>query len=110
MRFWASIALICLAAAIWQCVEVADRVTHLSRMAYKFGVEPQLISASTSMVGIFFGATAVFVVLGIVATERLRRLQSPIRFCSLLSVLMLLAGALVWGGMLISPFVQIVSR
>ena len=76
-------------------------------MAFKFGVEPELISAGTSMVVIFFGGTAVFVAHGLIATNRLRCIKSPSRFISLLSVQMLIAGALVWGGILVSPFVQI---
>src|SRR5438477_142097 len=110
MRIWISIAFVCLAAAIVQCIQVADRVAHVAWFAYKFGVEPHLITAGSSMLVVFFGATAVFVGLGSVATDRLRRAESRLRFCSLLSVQMLIAGALVWGGLLASPLIQIVSR
>ena len=60
------------------------------------------------MMIVFFGATAAFVSLGLVAGERLRRVQSRFRYVSLLGVMLLLAGALVWGGLLASPFVRVV--
>ena len=110
MRIWTFIAFICLAAAIVQCIQVADRVAHVAWFAYKFGVEPHLITVGSSMLIAFFGATAGFVGLGLAATDRLRRVESHFRFCSLLSVQMLIAGALVWGGLLASPLIQIVSR
>ena len=110
MRLWTSMAFVCLAAAIVQCIQVADRVTHVAWFAYKFGVEPHLITAGSSTLVVFFGSTAVFVGLGLVATDRLRTAKSRFRFCSLLSVQMLIAGALVWGGLLASPFIQIVTR
>ena len=110
MRIWTSIAFVCLAAAIWQWVELADRIRHLAWFAFKFGIEPHLISAGSFMVVVFFGATALFVGLGIVATRQLRAADSRLRFCSRLSVQMLIAGAVVWGGLLASPLIQIVSR
>ena len=110
MRIWASIAFICLAAAIWQWVELADRIRHLAWFAFKFGIEPNLISAGSFMVVVFFGATAVFVGLGLVATRQLRGADSRLQFCSHLSVQMLIVGAVVWGGLLASPLIQIVSR
>ena len=94
---WISVAVVCLAAAIWQWVELADRLNHLVWFALKFGIEPNLISAGIFMVVVFFSATAVFAGLGIVATTQLRRADSRFRFCSLLSVVMLMTGALVWG-------------
>ena len=109
-RLWIVVALACLAAAIWQSVEVAGRVTHLATIAWKTGIEPSLISAGTTMVFSFFGATVFFVLLGLVATDRLRNANSTFRFCSLLSVQILLAGAIIWGGLLCTPFVQIIPR
>jgi hypothetical protein len=110
MRIWASIAFVCLAAAIWQWLELADRIRHLAWFAFKFGIEPHLISAGSFMVVVFFGATALFVGLGLVASRQLRGADSRLRFCSRLSVQMLIAGAVVWGGLLVSPLIQIVSR
>ena len=110
MRTWASIAFVCLAAAIWQWVELADRLRHLAWFAFKFGVEPHLITAGSFMVVVFFAATAIFVALGLVATRQLRGADSRVRFCSRLSVQMLIAGAVVWGGLLASPLIQVVSR
>jgi len=107
---WVAIALVCLAAAIYQWVELADRLKHLVWFALKFGIEPHLISAGSFMVVVFFAASAVFISLGIAATTQLRRAQSRLQFCSLVSVVMLLAGAVVWSGLLVSPLVQIVSR
>jgi hypothetical protein len=109
-RLWSVVALACLASAIWQSVEVAGHVAHVATNAWKIGAEPGLISAGTTMLFIFFGATVVFVSLGLFATDRLRRADSPFRFISLLSVQILLAGAIVWGGLLCTPFVEIVQR
>ena len=107
---WISVALACLAAAIWQWVELAGRINHLAWYAVKVGIQPHLIDAGTFMIAVFFAATAVFAAFGTVATAQLRRLESGFQCCSLLSVLMLLEGALIWGGLLASPLVQIVSR
>jgi hypothetical protein len=107
---WALIAALCLAAAIWQWVELADRVHHVLWFAVKFDFAPHLISARIFMVIVFFAGTALFASLGIVATIQLRRAELRYRFCSLLGVLMLVTGALVWGGLLASPLIQIVSR
>ena len=103
-------AVACLAAAIWQWIELADRLTHLVWFAFKFGTKPNLISAGSFMIIVFFTATAVFTGLGIIATTQLGRTESCFRFCSLLGVLMLIAGALIWGGLLASPLVHIVPR
>jgi hypothetical protein len=74
---------------MWQWVELVGRISHLLWFTFKFGIEPHLITVGTSMIAVFFAATAVFAVLGTVATVQLRRLESPFQCCSLLSVLML---------------------
>src|SRR6266511_3285393 len=60
-RLWSVIAFACLAAAIWQSVEVAGRVAHGATIAWKTGVGPGLISAGTTMLFRFFGDTVIFV-------------------------------------------------
>ncbi|MEW6305718.1 MAG: hypothetical protein AB1705_19745 [Verrucomicrobiota bacterium] len=104
------ITFVCLGAAFWQWVELADRLHHLGRLLFKFGTHSNLISAGSFMVVVFFTATAVFVGLGLVAATQLRRAGSGLRFWSLLSVLMLVTGALVWGSLLASPLIEIVAR
>ena len=109
-RAWIITAIACLAAAIWQWVELSDRLTQLFWLAFKFGIEPRLLTAGAFMVVVFFFGTSISLGLAIVATRQLRRADSHFRFCSVLSVLMLATGALVWGGLLASPLIQIVSR
>ena len=111
MRTWSVIAIVCLAVAGWQAYAVVGQIAHVTTNAWKFGVENlQPISAGTTMTVAFFITTAVFVALGLVATDRLQRASSPMRFCSLLSVLLLLSGAIVYGGMLCSPVVVLHAR
>lgn len=110
MHLSISIAIVCMVAAIVQCLAVADRIAHVTTIAWKVGVEPSLITANCSMIIAFFVLTSLFVGLGLFATGRLRRVASSFRFLSLLSVQLLLAGAVIWGALLCTPFVQIVSR
>ena len=70
MRLWIFITIMCLAAALLQCLAVFVRVTDFANMAYKFGVSSEIITAGRSMVIVFFGATAMFVALGLLATDR----------------------------------------
>ena len=100
----------CLAAAVWQCYEVAARIAQLSTMTWKFGVEPGAIDAGISTTVIFFAASAALIILGLFATDRLRAASSPMRFCSMLAVQMLVAGAVIWGGLLSSPVVALSPR
>ncbi|MDB6132022.1 MAG: hypothetical protein JWM59_265 [Verrucomicrobiales bacterium] len=110
MRVWTPMPFVCLVAAIWQWAEIADRIRHLARFVSKFGIEPGLITAGSSMVFGFYGATAFFIVLALVAAEQLKGADWWIWSASKLSVRMLLVGALVWGGLLASPLIVIAPR
>ena len=107
---WTSLAFACLGAAVWQWVELADRLSHLVWFALKFGLEPNLITAGKFMATVFFAASGSCIGLGLIATSQLRRTNSRFWLVSWLSVLMLVVGSIVWGGLLSSPLIRIVSR
>jgi hypothetical protein len=107
---WRVAALLCLGAGCYQGYEVAGKIQHLTTMAWKLGVEPGLISAGREMIVIFFVVTAVFLGLGLVATDKPLKLKSWFRFASMLDSEILIAGAMIWAAMVASPYVQIVSR
>ena len=101
----------CLGAAAIQCYGVAGRIAHVTTFAWKFGVEnvtPVDVGVSTTV--LFFVGSVVFIALGLAATDRLQRAASPMRFCSLFAVLVLISGAIVYGGMLVSPVLVLAPR
>ena len=111
MRNWSVVAVVCIAVACWQAYAVAGQVAHVTTNAWKFGVDHlQPISVGSTMTIVFFVATALFVAVGVAATDALQRSRSPMRFCSLLAVIILLAGAIVYAGMLLSPVVTVNAR
>lgn len=107
---WRLASLACLCAGCFQGYEVTARIQHLTTMAWKLGVEPGLISAGREMIVVFFVATAIFLALGLVSADKLRKEESLFRFASLLGSEILIAGAMVWAAMAASPYVQIVNR
>jgi len=110
MHFWQNVGFVCLAAALVQNIVVADRVQHVAWLLYKFGPEPGLLTAGSSMLTIFFGATGFFVILGMVATKHLCGMGTRICYWTNLSVRMSMAGALIWGAFVMSDFVTVVTR
>jgi hypothetical protein len=108
--FWRVASIVCLGSAIIQGYLVGDRIRHLTTIVWKIGGGPGLISAGREMILLFFPATVAFLTLGFIATDRLRYQASSFRFLSMLGTQILIAGALIWGAMLASPYVQIVAR
>ncbi len=110
VNFWRIASIVCLGSAIIQGYCVGDRIRHLTTIAWKIGIGQGLISTSREMIVVFFVATAAFLALGFIATDHLRYQASSFRFVSMLGTQILIAGGIIWGAMLVSPYVQIVAR
>lgn len=107
---WIVVAAVCLVAAMWQWAEVASRLSHCAVMVWKFGFEKPLISAGSTMVGVFFIASAGFIGLGGTAVMALRSENSRWRHWADASVAMLIGGGIVWGSLVLSPLVTVLPR
>lgn len=107
---WVALSVVCLVAAMWQWIEVAGRVWHCAVMAWKFGFETPLISAGSTMIGVFFIASAGFIGIGGIAAVILRSENPRWRHCADASVAMLIGGGVVWGSLLASPLVTVLQR
>lgn len=79
-------------------------------MIKKFGVSGASISAGYIMIVIFFGATAIFTHLAYDAVRRLKGQSSLYRTLAFTSIVLLVSGALMWLGLLLSPLVYVEYR
>ncbi len=108
---WNTVALACTMAAAIQALEVINRVSHLTTIAWKTGIDSSgVICAGITMIWFFFITTGAFIALGAYTQEKLREIGSPLKYLAGLSVLSLFSGAIIWAGMLISPYVNVASR
>jgi hypothetical protein len=69
-----------------------------------------LITAGVVMIVVFFLFTAVFVALGLITADHFLKQRSWFSLPAILGTQILIAGALIWGAMLASPYVEIVNR
>jgi len=107
---WHLTSLACAAVACLQTFMVADRIKNLSSIVWELGFEPGLLTVSLSTTVIFFVTSAAFIILGLFATDRLKGMSLTFRLLSMLSVQLLVAGAIIWGSMLVSPYVDFVRE
>ena len=108
---WHLISLVSAFAAAIQIYEVGSRLSHLTTIAWKTGIDSSgVIDAGQTMLYIFFGASAVFLCLAFVSEEKLRNQKSHFFYVSKLASLCLVTGMLIWGSMVASPYVIIANR
>jgi hypothetical protein len=108
---WRVASFLCLGAGCYQAHEVAERVRHLTTIAWKMGMDSfALITAGVVMIVVFFLFTGVFVALGLITTDHFLRQRSWFSLPAILGTEILIAGAIIWGAMLASPYVEIVNR
>jgi hypothetical protein len=94
-----------------QLLAVSDRISHFTTIAWKTGIETSsVIDAGKTMLFIFFGASAAFLCLALISEEKLRNQKSNFLYVSKIAGLSLIAGMVIWGGMVASPYVIISNR
>ena len=102
--------LVALIAAI-QAYAVVGQISHFLTIAWKTGMDSSgVIDAGRTMIYIFFGLSAMFIMLALISEEKLRKEESRFIYLSKTSSILLLSGSLIWASMLISPFVIISNR
>ena len=106
---WRAIALVCGIAAIVQNLLVAGRIVQIATLTWKIDLASAVITAGSTMLMVFFGATLGCGLLAWVARMRLPA-GDIFRRISHGSVLALAIGAFVWGGLVCSPLVVYVRR
>jgi hypothetical protein len=106
---WRAVVSICAVAAVVQNLLVAGRILHILRLMWKVDSAAAAITAGSTTLIVFFGATLGCALLACLARARLptgdifRRISSG-------SMLALAIGAFVWGGLVCSPLVVYVNR
>ncbi|MBK1856591.1 hypothetical protein JO972_16625 [Verrucomicrobiaceae bacterium 5K15] len=107
---WKILSLCCLFVAFWQWYEVFGRATHIRIMIDKFGIGGANISAGIMMIFVFFIGTFLSLFVASVSFRRLKTISSFYRTCALTSMVLLISGALIWAGLIVSPLVEIAPR
>jgi hypothetical protein len=107
---WIALASLCLFAALWQWLEVAGHLWVCAVEVWRCGLEQPLISAGSTMIAVFFAASAACIGLAGIARVFLRQEESRWQRCAGAAVVMLTTGAILWGGLLCSPLIKVVRR
>lgn len=107
--FWRAVLLICCVAAVLQNLLVAGRIVHIVTLMWKIDLESGVITAGSTMLVVFYGATIGCGLLAWMAYTKMPT-GSIFRRISYGSILALSIGACVWGGIVCSPLVVYIHR
>jgi hypothetical protein len=102
---WRLVALGTLVAGALQNWLVCDRIAHAATRCWKTGLEHPLIGAGRTARVVFTVGSICATIAGLAAAHRVD--HSRYRLCSHLGVQMLIAGGLVWFGLIASPLVDL---
>jgi hypothetical protein len=98
-----------LAFAIFQWLALSDRLQHLAVMLFKFGLCYGYTDVGRSSLLIFYPATAIGALLGLIAW-RLTRPGQPARSISLAAAIALCLGAVLLSGLLATGLIAVAPR